>query len=260
MTEPSQFTDEDLTGARFRRVNLTGSDFHEVTLDRSTWREMSLDGIVGRGMDLIDLDLYGWLGKVVLNGVDVVPFVEAELDRRYPDRAAMRPDDVEGFRRGWDVVERLWIGTIERARALDPALLEVSVGGEWSFLMTLRHLAFATESWVSRAILGDPSPWHPLSLPWAEMPDASGVPRDLAARPTLEEVLALRHDRMAVMRRVVDALTDEQLAGDTTPVEGIGWPLPQAYPVKRCLRTVLNEEWEHRLFAERDLDALVAPG
>lgn len=73
-------------------------------------------------------------------------------------------------------------------------------------------------------------------------------------------MLALRHDRMAVMRGVVDALTDEQLAGDTTAVEGVGWPPPQAYPVKRCLRTILNEEWEHRLFAERHLDALVARG
>lgn len=156
MTERNQFIDEDLTGARFRRVDLTDSAFHEVTLDRSTWREMSLDGIVGRGLDLIDLDLYGWLGKVVINGVDVVPLVETELDRRYPDRAAMRPDDAEGFRRGWDVVERLWAGTIGRARGRDPALLDVSVGGEWPFLMTLRHLVFATESWVSRAILGAP--------------------------------------------------------------------------------------------------------
>jgi hypothetical protein len=28
------------------------------------------------------------------------------------------------------------------------------------------------------------------------------------------------------------------------------------YPVRECLLTVLNEEWERRLYAERDLDAL----
>jgi hypothetical protein len=39
---------------------------------------------------------------------------------------------------------------------------------------------FATDSWVGRAILGDPSPWNPLDLPWDEMPDVPGVPRDLA--------------------------------------------------------------------------------
>jgi hypothetical protein len=28
--------------------------------------------------------------------------------------------------------------------------------------------------------------------------------------------------------------------------------------VRDCLLCILNEEWEHRLFAERDLDALEA--
>jgi hypothetical protein len=28
------------------------------------------------------------------------------------------------------------------------------------------------------------------------------------------------------------------------------------FPNKECLRIVLNEEWEHRLYAERDLTSL----
>jgi hypothetical protein len=35
-----------------------------------------------------------------------------------------------------------------------------------------------------------------------------------------------------------------------------GWPQLKAFPSKECLRIVLNEEWEHRLFAERDLTSL----
>jgi hypothetical protein len=35
-----------------------------------------------------------------------------------------------------------------------------------------------------------------------------------------------------------------------------GWPRMENFPVKECLRIVLNEEWEHRLYAERDLTAL----
>jgi hypothetical protein len=57
---------------------------------------------------------------------------------------------------------------------------------------------------------------------------------------------------------VLNGLTDELLAADTEPVEGPGWPRPASYPVRRCLLTVLNEEWEHRLYAERDLAALQA--
>jgi hypothetical protein len=61
---------------------------------------------------------------------------------------------------------------------------------------------------------------------------------------------------MASVRQVVDGLTDESLAADTEPVEGPGWPRPVSYPVRECLLIVLNEEWEHRLYAERDLAAL----
>ncbi len=165
----------------------------------------------------------------------------------------MRPTTPAGFREAWDVVERLWDETVARARDLEPARLHESVGGEWSFIETLRHLVFATDAWVRRVILGDPSPWHPLDLPWDEMPDTPGIPRDRAARPSLETMLALRRDRMATVRRVIDGLTDESLAGHTEPVDAPGWPRPRSYPVRECLLIVLNEEWEHRRYAERDL-------
>jgi hypothetical protein len=110
---------------------------------------------------------------------------------------------------------------------------------------------------VRRAILGDPSPWDPLDLPWDEMPDTPGTPRDREARPSLDEVLALRRDRMATVRTVINGLTDESLAARTEPVDGPGWPPSESFPVRECLLTVLNEEWHHRQFAERDLDALV---
>jgi hypothetical protein len=90
------------------------------------------------------------------------------------------------------------------------------------------------------------------------MPDSPPVPRDRAARPSLDEVLALRADRMATVRRVVDELTDDALDGTTAPVTEPGYPEPEAYAVRRILRTILNEEWQHRLYAERDLDALAA--
>ena len=185
--------------------------------------------------------------------------MEAELDRRDPDRTKMRPTDPEGYREAWDVVERRWAGTVERARGFPPQQLHESVDGEWSFIETLRHLAFATDAWVRRGILGDPAPWDPLDLPWDGMEDTPGVPRDRDVRPTLDDVLRLRHDRMATVRHVVDGLTPESLAASTEPVDAPGWPTPgRSFPVSECLLTVLNEEWHHRLFAERDLDALEA--
>jgi hypothetical protein len=242
----ADFSGEDLRGSRFRDVDLRDSRFHDV----------DLSGAVLRGVQLDDVEIDGDIEGLTINGVEVGPLIEAELDRRYPDRGKMRPTDPAGFREGWDVVERLWSGTVERARRLDPGLLHESVDGEWSFIETLRHLVMATECWVHRAMLGDPAPWHPLSLPFDGMPDMPGVPRDRDVRPSLDVVLAVRRDRMATVRRVVDGLTEEALEGVTEPVDGPGWPPPRSYDVRKCLLTVLNEEWQHRLYAKRDLAVL----
>jgi DinB superfamily/Pentapeptide repeats (8 copies) len=251
-----EFTGEDLRGSRLDRVDLTGAELRAVDLSHARFRGVDFSGATMTGIELVNVSIDGEIQNLVINGVDVAPLVEAELDRRYPDRAKMRPTDPAGFRAAWDIVERLWEGTVTRARSLDPELLHDSVDGEWSFIETLRHLLYATDAWVRRALLGDPSPWHPLDLPWDEMADTPGTPRDRDARPSLDEVLALRRDRMMTVRTVIDGLTDESLAAHTDPVEGPGWPPPKSFPVRECLLVVLNEEWLHRLFAERDLDAL----
>ena len=83
-------------------------------------------------------------------------------------------------------------------------------------------------------------------------------PFDPGARPSLGTVLELRRDRMTTERQVIDGLTDASLEGRTEAVEGPGWPPPRSFAVRECLLVDLNEEWEHRLYAERDLDALQA--
>lgn len=264
----ADFIEEELTGSRFERVRLNDSRFERVLLDDARFRAVSmanaqfrgvdLTGAVLRGVELVDVEIYGEIERVTVNGIDIGPLVQAELDRRYPDRVKMRPTDPAGFREAWDTVERLWAGTVDRARRLDPRLLHESVNEEWSFIETLRHLVFATDAWIRRAVLGDPSPWDPLDLPWDEMPDTPGVPRDRTVRPSLDTVLALRRDRMSTVREVIDGLTDESLDSHTKPVEGPGWPPAQSFPVRECLLVILNEEWEHRLYAERDLAILEA--
>jgi hypothetical protein len=254
----AEFIDEDLSGSRFHDVNLTGATFRRVRLSEAVLRDCGFRETVFTGIEMIDVSIDGEIeGSLTINGVDVLPFVEAELDRRDPLRAKMRPTDPAGFREAWDILERLWEGTVERARGFPPEQLHASVDGEWSFVETLRHLVFATDAWIRRGVLGDPAPWDPLDLPWDQMPDTPGIPRDREVRPTLEEVLALRRDRMTGVRTLIEGLTDESLAAATTPVDGPGWPPPEAFPVSTCLRVVLNEEWLHRQYAERDLDALV---
>ena len=174
----AEFTGDDLSGSRFERVDLTGAQFRAVDLSHARLRGVNMTGVVMRGVELVDARIDGDIHDLVVNGVDVAPLVDAELDRRYPDRAKMHPTDPVGFREAWDIVERLWDGTVARARGVAPELLHESVDGEWSFIETLRHLVFATDAWVRRTILGDPCPGDPLDLPWDEMPDTPGIPRD----------------------------------------------------------------------------------
>jgi hypothetical protein len=253
----SRFEQVHLQRARFHQVHLNDADFDDVDLTGAQFREVFFKDVVMRSTGLVNVRIDGdMLENVVINGVDVAPLVQAELERRDPDRAKMRPTDPDGFRAAWDTLERLWAKTVERARALPDAALHESVEGEWSFIETLRHLAFATECWLHRAILGDPRPWAALSLPWDQMPDTEGVPRDRAARPSLDEALALRFDRQAAVRRYLDALDDATLGSDTVAVDAPGWPERRSYPVRECLLTLLSEEWWHRQFALRDLAVL----
>lgn len=134
-------------------------------------------------------------------------------------------------------------------------MLHQGVDDEWSFIQTLRRLNFASAAWVGGLMLGNPSPWRPLDLPWDEAPGWEGVPWDRDARPSLDEVLAVRRTRQAMVRDVIESLTNERLACLVTGTEP-GWPEVEGFPVHQCLHVVLNEEWEHRLYAERDLSAL----
>ncbi len=61
-----QFIEADLSGARFRGVILTNVKISDARLS--------------------DVDISGFVGGLVVNGVDVTAYVEAELDRRHPER------------------------------------------------------------------------------------------------------------------------------------------------------------------------------
>ena len=154
---------DDLSGATFTDVDLRGARF--VRSD--------LSGVVMRAAELGGADLDApWLldggSTLLVNGVDVAPLVDAELDRRFPGREQRRAEDPDGLRAAWDAVERTWGATVERVAAMPAGTPDVSVDGEWSFAQTLRHLVMATDTWLGGAILGLEAPYHPIGQPNAE--------------------------------------------------------------------------------------------
>src|SRR5579862_2001612 len=104
----ADFTGADLRGARFERADMSGAQFRDTDLSGARIRETDLTGAVLRGVELVNVEIDGEIENVTINGVDIGPLITAELDRRYPDRAEMRPADPDGFRRAWDILERLW--------------------------------------------------------------------------------------------------------------------------------------------------------
>ena len=44
--------------------------------------------------------------------------------------------------------------------------------------------------------------------------------------------------------------------GMTKPVPPPGYPASESFPVRECMQIILDEEWAHRRYAERDLATL----
>jgi hypothetical protein len=236
----ARFTSADLSGAQFRDCDLRGVKVADC------W--------------LTDVNMSGLIESFYVNDVDVVPFVEAELDRRNPERVQLRAmQDADDYRAMWDTVERLWSETLTRAQRLPEASLHERVDDEWSFAETLRHLIFATDAWALRTILDEPMPYARLGLTHTSYPhdDALALGIDLDATPTLDDVLEVRADRMARVRGIVAGLTEAELSRTCSRPPAPGYP-DEARTVGRCLRVVMDEECEHRRYATRDLAVLEA--
>ena len=144
----TEFKARNLTGARFEKSTLRGAVFRDVDLSGASFDDVDLSGTTIRNARLVDVSLDGDISNLTVWGIDVVPLVDAELNRLYPGRERMRPTDADGYREAWDLLEQLWSETVTKARRLPPELLHESVDGEWSFIETLRHLVFATDAWV----------------------------------------------------------------------------------------------------------------
>ncbi len=236
----AEFVDADLRGARFVRADLSG--------------------VVMRAVDVAGADIDApWLldGKSFLrvNGVDVIPLVDAELTRRFPGRAERRAGDPDGLRAAWALLEGRWAATLERVAAMPAGTVDVSVGGEWSFAQTLRHLVMATDAWLGGAILEIGRPFHPIGQPNVEYEtDGNDMSLFTTVTPSYAEVLEVRAGRVAMVRDFLATVTSDELAATRKNP----WDPEHQETTLSCLHVILEEEWEHHRYAVRDLDAIEA--
>jgi hypothetical protein len=243
-----------------RSDNLQGAEFIDANLRGARFVRADLSGAVMRGVELQGADIdTPWLFDddtvFRVNGVDVIPFIEAELNRRFPGRADQRAEDPEGLRRAWAAVERTWGATLERVSGMPAGTVDVSVDGEFSFAQTLRHLVLATDLWLGRAILGIEQPLHPLGQAGAGAED-DGLDMSSFATgtPPYVEVLEARAGRVAMVRAFVATVTSDELAEPRRNP----WAPEHPETTLSCLHVILKEEWEHHRYAVRDLAAIEA--
>jgi hypothetical protein len=232
-----RFDDEDLTGAEFRECDLSRA---------------RLVGVV-----MQDAEIDGLVTNLVVNGVEVMPYVEAELDRRHPVRLLIRSDDPVDLAEGWRQLRDDWARTVERVRSMPGGSEHRGVDGEWSMVETLRHLVFVHDSWFRRCVLGRSEPFTAMGLGPPFVPGQEDQGLDRSARPSLDQVLRVREAQASEMQAWLAGVTAEQLA-QTAPVpDDERWPpYARGRTVRQCLGTVLNEEWAHHGFCVRDLDKL----
>jgi len=242
-----------------RSDDLRGAEFVDADLRGARFVGADLSGVVMRGVNVDGADIDApWLPHADffrVNGVDVIGFVEAELNRRFPGRADRRAKDPDGLRAAWAALERTWAATLERVASMPVGTVDVSVGGEWSFAQTLRHLVLATDTWLGRAILELEQPFHPIGLagPGAE-DDGLDMSIFTMVTPSFGEVLEVRAGRVAMVRDLLASVTSDELAATRRNP----WAPAHEETTRSCLHVILEEEWEHHRYAVRDLDAIEA--
>jgi hypothetical protein len=207
-------------------------------------RSADVDGLDIDGHDLL-------FGSLFVNGVDVVPLVDAELNRQFPGRELQNAQTPEGLRDGWVAVQAAWATTVADTPA---ELVDAHVDDEWSLAQTLRHLVLATDAWLRGGIMGIEQPFHEIGQIFtgaSEMGfDMSIFRKDV---PAFEEVLAVRAERQQMVTDFLAGATPELLAEErNNPWGGGDW-----HPsVGDCVRVILEEEWAHLRYIRRDLDLL----
>ncbi len=156
-------------------------------------------------------------------------------------------DEPLGLLAAWGKVDAFWTSTVEEARRLPAERLDRGVNGEWSFIETLRHLLFVTDAWISDAVMEMASPFDRIGLPPHFVTSVSELGIDLGARPSLEEVLVRRGERVARVRTTIRETPYSQLDRPLARLSG-------QFSVLGAFQNVIFEEWAHHCYATRDLD------
>ena len=238
---------DEFAGATFSKASFKGATLRYSDVSGVTMRSVDVDGL-----DIDSHDLF--FGTLLVNGVDVVPLVDAELNRQFPGRELQKAETPEGLREAWVAVQAAWQETVA---STPPELVDAHVEDEWSLAQTLRHLVLATDAWLRGAIQRIEQPFHEIGQIFtgaAEMGFDMSIFR--ADEPTYDEILVVRAQRQELVTDFLATASPELLAEERdNPWGGGDW-----HPtVGDCIRVILEEEWAHLRYVRRDLAIVGSP-
>lgn len=242
------FENRDMAGAFFHNVNLGGAVFDDVNLAGARIHNANLEGFAIEDANIKGLTIFGFR---------VDELIEAEFDRRDPERARLRmadcfdPECVRAVLRHLGKVRARFSAFL---RATKPSQLTTRpVPNQWSAVENLRHLIFAEDLYLNRWLLQNDEPWCKLGLLPAFLADDPHY-ATVGSQPSedIEILLAAwdaLHNRMMAF---VASVSVEELHRDTSKLDfGQG-------TVGRVMQTLALHDLNHIRQAETAVNMLVS--
>ncbi|MCL4504848.1 MAG: DinB family protein [Chloroflexi bacterium] len=192
----AEFRDVNLGGAVFDNVNLAGASFNNINFAGAKIRDANL-----QNMAIEDANLTGF----TVMGVNIEPLIEAELDRREPERARVRidifnPTEVKALISWLDAVRAAFRAVL---RASSPSQLRRRPAeNEWNALEVVRHMLFAEDVYINRFILNNARPLNKAGM----------LPEHLRSRSEYQDVGSEAVDDLETILAAWDAVHADTLA------------------------------------------------
>lgn len=112
------------------RTDFQGAHLVRANFNNATIRFSDVSGMKMRSVDVDGLDSHDlFFGSLIVNGEDVVPLVDAELNRQFPGRELQKAETPDGLRGAWVAAQAAWQ---EQVAATPPELYDAHVENEWS--------------------------------------------------------------------------------------------------------------------------------
>ena len=179
----------------FEYRDMAEAVFHAVNLDRATFNDVNLGAAKFRNVNMKDVSIEeANIQGLTVFGIRIDELVQAELDRRDPERARLRmadPHDPASVRAVMARLDEVRGAFCRLLRSTRPDLLaRRPSSSKWSAIEQVRYMIFAEDLYLNRGILENDRPWNRMGLCPAFL-DGVAAYADVGSQPCEDLVILL---------------------------------------------------------------------